>query len=364
MSDQTETCETNSPATALERCKRRAAMAGLTYIEDFEKGYSRRRCGTGFTYLSLKDETIKSERTRGRIESLVIPPAWEEVWICPDGKGHIQSRGVDEAGRTQYIYHPLWQQASSMRKFDRMHRLAEVLPRIRRRVRKDLNSGLLSKERVVAAVVRLLDKAQLRVGNPRYVQQRDTRGATTLESSHVDVEDFKVSLEFPGKSGKLREVSFSDRKTAKVIDACIDADTESDFLFCYRDDDGETYPVSSANVNDYLKEVANESITAKDFRTWWGSVIALSALSDIESDLSATERKRAIVDAIKETAEELGNTPAVCKSSYIHPGILAAAESGELESMLASLKNGNDSVAEMTLDEKEFADLLPKLEFT
>ena len=278
------TRETKPPATALERRKRRAAMAGLTYIEDFEDGFSRRRCGTGFSYLSLKDKTIKSERTRDRIESLVIPPAWEEVWICPDGKGHIQSRGIDEAGRTQYIYHPLWQQASSMRKFDRMHRMAEVLPRIRRRVRKDLNSASLSKERVVAAVVRLLDKAQLRVGNPRYAEQRDTRGATTLESSHVDVEDFKISLEFPGKSGKLREVSFSDRKTAEVIDACVDADAESDFLFCYREDDGEFYPVSSANVNEYLKEVSGESITAKDFRTWWGSVIALSSLCEIETD--------------------------------------------------------------------------------
>ena len=358
------TNEAKLPATALERCKRRAVMAGLTYVEDFENGYSRRRCGTGFTYLSLKDKTIKNDRTRGRIESLVIPPAWEEVWICPNDKGHIQSRGVDEAGRTQYIYHPLWQQASAMRKFDRMHRMAEVLPRIRRRVRKDLNSGSLSKDRVVAAVVRLLDKAQLRVGNPRYAQQRDTRGATTLEPSHVDVEDFKISLEFQGKSGKLREVSFSDKKTAKVIDACIDADAESDFLFCYEDQDGETYPVSSSNVNEYLKEVAKESITAKDFRTWWGSVIALSLLSDIDPNLSATKRKQTIVDAVKETADALGNTPAVCRSSYIHPGILAAAESGELLSMVSKLNQQDGPVSEMTLDETDFANLLPQLEFT
>ena len=358
------TREAKPPATALERRKRRAAMAGLTYIEDFEDGLSRRRCGTGFTYLSLKDKTIKDERIRGRIESLVVPPAWEDVWICPDGKGHVQARGVDEAGRTQYIYHPLWQQASSMRKFDRMHRMAEVLPRIRRRVRKDLNSGSLSKDRVVAAVVRLLDKAHLRVGNPRYAQQRDTRGATTLEPDHVDVEDFKISLEFPGKSGKQREVSFSDKKTAKVIEDCVDADTESDFLFCYRDKGGETYPVSSANVNEYLKEVASESITAKDFRTWWGSVIALSWLSEIETDLSATKRKQKVVDAVKETADALGNTPAVCRSSYIHPGILAAAESGELTPMILKLSQDEGVVAEMTIDETKFADLLPQLEFT
>ena len=358
------TCETKIPATAFERRKRRAAMAGLTYVEDFNEGSSRRRCGTGFSYLSPDGETIKNEQARGRIESLVIPPAWEEVWICSDDKGHIQCRGVDEAGRTQYIYHPLWQQASAMRKFDRMHRMAEVLPRIRRRVRKDLNSTALSKNRVVAAVVRLLDKAQLRVGNPRYAQQRDTRGATTLESSHVDVDDFKISLEFPGKSGKFREVSFSDKKTAKVIDACIDADTDSDFLFCYRDEDGETYPVSSANVNEYLKDVADESITAKDFRTWWGSVIALSSLYEIKKDLSATDRKHKIVEAVKETSETLGNTPAVCRSSYIHPGILAAAESGELPALIKQITQDDSPVAEMTQDEIKFANLLPKLEFT
>ena len=359
MSDKTDT-----PSTALELRKRRAAMAGLAYIEDFDDGFARRRCGTGFTYLSLDDETITNEKIRNRIESLVIPPAWEEVWICPDEKGHIQSRGIDEAGRTQYTYHPLWEQASAMRKFDRMHLMAEILPRIRRRVRKDLGADSLSKHRVVAAVVRLLDKAQLRVGNPRYAEERDTRGATTLKASHVELDDSKISLEFPGKSGKQREVDFSDRKTAEVINACVDADTDHDFLFCYRENDGEACPVSSTNVNEYLKEVSSESITAKDFRTWWGSVIALSALDDIDPDCSATDRKKRIVQCVKETADALGNTPAVCKSSYIHPGILAAAESGELASMVKQLKLDDDPVAEMTQDETKFANLLPHLEFT
>ena len=357
------TSETETPITALERCRRRAAKAGLTYVESFDDGLSRRRCGTGFTYLSRQEKTIKSEKTRERIEALVIPPAWEEVWICPDGSSHIQSRGIDEAGRTQYIYHPMWQQVSSMRKFDRLHRIAEVLPRIRRRVRKDLSDDSLSKERVVSAVVRLLDKAHLRVGNPRYVEERDTRGATTLDPSHVDVEDFKVSLEFPGKSGKTREVSFSDRKVAEVIEACDESDDQTDFLFCYVGADGESYPVSSSNVNEYLKEVADESITAKDFRTWWGSVIALSSLAKIEDDLSETKRKKKIVEAVANTAEALGNTAAVCRSSYIHPLLLTAAESGELSIMIGKLKE-HDAVAEMTQDETMFADLLPQLEFT
>ena len=361
------TGESDTPSTALEQRKRRAAMAGLTYVEDFDNGYTRRRCGTGFTYLSLDGETIDSDRTRGRIEAMVIPPAWEEVWICPNGKGHIQSRGIDEAGRTQYIYHPLWQQASSTRKFDRMHLMAEVLPRIRRRVRKDLSADSLSKDRVVAAVVRLLDKAQLRVGNPQYAKQRGTRGATTIEPSHVDLDDSKISLEFPGKSGKLREVTFSDRKTAEVIDACVEADNDIDFLFCYREEGGEPHPVSSANVNEYLKEVSGEAITAKDFRTWWGSVIALSELSsqlETDADLSATDRKKEIVAAVAETADELGNTAAVCKSSYIHPGILAAMESGELADMVAKLGQDDGSVPEMTIDETKFTNLLPHLEFT
>ena len=271
---------------------------------------------------------------------------------------------IDEAGRTQYIYHPLWEQASLMRKFDRMHRMAEVLPRIRRRVRKDLNLDSLSKDRVVAAVVRLLDKAHLRVGNLRYAEQRDTRGATTLEPSHVDIDDSEINLEFPGKSGKLRDVSFSDRKTADVIEDCVEADAESEFLFCYEGVDGDSYPVSSTNVNEYLKKVAAESITAKDFRTWWGSVIALSSLSEIAPDLSATDRKKKIVAAVAETAETLGNTPAVCRSSYIHPGILIAAESGELATIVLQLNRNDGPIAEMTLDETMFTNLLPHLEFS
>lgn len=351
---------TNEPVPAVERRRQRAQSVGLTYIEDHQEGIFRRRCGRGFTYLSRSKKTVKCESTRARIESLVIPPAWVDVWICPDEDGHIQALGTDEAGRTQYIYHPRWQQISSVQKFDRMEVMAEVLPRIRRRVRADLGVDALPKKRVVAAVVRLLDKAHLRVGNARYAQQRDTRGATTLQASHVEVEGFTINLEFPGKSGKLRELTFSDRKTAQVIDACADAD--GDFLFCYQDDNGDLHRVTSIVVNDYLKDVSGQLITAKDFRTWWGSVVALCALGEIANEPSDGGRKKAIAAAVAETSQALGNTPAVCRSSYIHPGILSAAQDGTLPTLIAESELQQDSISEMTIDETRLITLLPFLE--
>ena len=318
--------------TTVQKSKRRAAKAGLVYVNDFEAGYSRRKCGSGFTYLSSRGKTIKSTRTRNRIEALVIPPAWQDVWISSKTNGHIQARGVDDAGRTQYIYHPKWTAISQATKFDRMQMFAELLPRIRRRVRKDIKGKSLTRKRVLACVVRLLDKAQIRVGNQRYTQERNSRGATTLASKHVDVDGTLVSLDFPGKSGKRQEVEISDAKVAAVIQKCEEVDGQ--FLFCYRDDHDEVATVHSADVNEYLRSIAGKNVSAKDFRTWWGSVVALAELSDMDPDASKTARKKATVAAVKATAAELGNTPAVCRSSYIHPAILAAAESGELPSLV------------------------------
>lgn len=340
--------------------KRRASRAGLRYINDFDSGFARRKCGRGFTYLSTRGKTITSESTRNRIESLVIPPAWTDVWICPKSNGHIQARGVDDAGRTQYIYHPKWSAISQATKFDRLQLFSELLPRIRRRVRKDIKSKKLSRHRVLACVVRLLDKAQIRIGNEQYVKERDTRGATTLSSKHVDVEGPKVCLDFLGKSGKRREIEFSDAKVAKVINLC--EEIEGQFLFCYLDD-GEEQTVDSSNVNDYLKEISAENITAKDFRTWWGSVVALAELVGLDEAMSKTQRKKAIVSAVKEAANSLGNTPGVCRKSYIHPAILAAAESGELPKLVAKAERSPTTNREWTVDETRLANLLPHLNF-
>lgn len=343
--------------TQQQRSKRRAAKAGLTFVNDFDEGYSRRRCGNGFSYLGVDGQTLKDERIRKRIQSLVIPPAWEDVWICPSADGHVQARGRDDADRLQYIYHTDWQAVSTMTKFDRMSRFAEVLPRVRRRVRKDLNRKRLSQQRVLAAVVRLLDRAHLRIGSE---QSEQARGATTLSDEHVSIGRHRVSLDFPGKSGQRRELDFADKKLVAVMQRCEELDGQ--FLFSYQDDDGTVNPVSSTLVNAYLQEIADDQITAKDFRTWAGSTTALAELSDLKTDASERDRTKACVEAVKTAAETLGNTVSVCRKSYIHPGILAAAESGELPWMLDKLPG--DSLSEMTIDDVRFKELLPHLDFS
>lgn len=344
--------------TLQHRSRRKAAKARLKFVNDFDGRYSRRRCGRGFTYVGVNGQTLRGERTRGRIESLTIPPAWEDVWICPTEDGHIQARGRDEAGRLQYIYHSDWQTISSAKKFDRMSRFAEVLPRVRRRVRKDMSQDGLPRERVLAAIIRLLDKAQLRIGSD---DAETARGATALTADHFDIDEFRVSLDFPGKSGRRREVTFSDRKLVSVIQHCEELDGQ--FLFSYTRNDGKAQSVSSTAVNGYLQEIANEQVTAKDFRTWAGSAVALSVLADFDEDTSEREhaRKTACRDAVKAAADTLGNTVAVCRKSYVHPGILAAGHSGELREMLSKLP-GKD-VSEMTIDDARLREILPQLDF-
>jgi DNA topoisomerase-1 len=341
--------------TREQQSKRRASKAQLEYVDDFEHGMGRRRRGRGFVFLSTTGRPITSPRTKTRIDQLVIPPAWQEVWICPKPNGHIQARGRDEAGRIQYIYHERWNVVSSATKFDRMLRFAEVLPRIRRRVRKDLNRRHLDRERVLAAMVRVMDTTCIRVGGEA---AEDARGVTTLESENVELSKFSVTLNFVGKSGKEHVIEFHDPKVAKVVRQCEDLDGQR--LFSYAGEDGEARSVTSTLVNRYLAEIAQESITAKDFRTWWGSVIALEAVSSMTGDESVTQRKKLAVQAVKAAAEALGNTVAVCRKSYIHPGLLAATESGELPALLAKTKGKN--VAELTKPEVLFAELLPKLQ--
>lgn len=347
-----------------QRSERRARRAGLVYINGNEKGYGRRRCGKGFTYLSIHGKTLKSERTRKRIEALVIPPAWEEVWICPTGNGHIQATGRDEGGRKQYLYHERWQAISNATKFDRMSLFGRLLPRIRQRVTRDLRRRKLDQRRVVAAVVRLIDRGYLRVGNERYTEAHGSRGVTTLEQDNVSIEGVRVSLEFEGKSGKEREIELSDNAVARVVSQCEEIDSQ--FLFCYRDtnrDDDEYRPVDSGDVNAWLRDAAGERVTAKDFRTWWGSVIALDAIAPELADArSRKERERVVREAVKHTAGVLGNTVAVCRSSYIHPALLAAAESGELQDWLEELTpDAGDEEGALDSEELLFQQLLPRL---
>lgn len=340
-----------------KKSKRRASKAGLKYVNDFADGISRRRCGRGFTYLLPTGRTLRSKRIRSRIEDLVVPPAWEDVWISPDSKGHIQARGRDQAGRVQYIYHEHWLAVSKATKFDRMARVAEVLPRIRRRVRKDLNCNSVTRERVLAAVLRLIDKANLRIGNNQSVK---ARGATTLEAEHVSLDQFRVSLEFPSKSGQRREVEFSDQKVAKVIRGCEELDGQ--YLFCYEVESAEPRRVDSTDVNEYLREIADEEVSAKDFRTWWGSVTALSQLKNLTDEATSAQRKSACRAAVRRASCALGNSVAVCRKSYVHPGLLSAAKSGELPCMIADVEAV--SISELSQDEVLFKGLLPQLDFT
>lgn len=341
--------------------KRRARKVRLVYVNDFEKGIRRERRGTSFRYLSSGGKAIQSERTLRRIDALAIPPAWKDVWIASQSNGHIQATGRDAAGRKQYIYHERWNAISCETKYDRMHLMAKLLPRIRRRVRRDLKRRELTQERVVAAVVRLIDKSHLRIGNEQYAEEHGTRGATTLTRDHVEVKRFKISLEFPGKSGQMRERELEDSYIAKVLRQC--EGIRGQFLFCYLDEDDQPHRIESTHVNEYLYEITGESITAKDFRTWWGSVIALSELKSNEGAETSRQRKRAVAAAVAAAAEDLGNTKTVCRQCYIHPGILSAAEMGELATLISKAGKNGRTHAELTVDESLLARLLPHLEF-
>ncbi len=339
---------------------RKARKAGLHYVHDLDDGWLRRRCGRGFTYHSSRGKRLTGQSTLKRIESLVIPPAWEDVRICPSSNGHIQVIGRDAKGRQQYLYHVVWTTISAATKFDRLASIGEVLPKIRRRVRRDLGVRELSKERVVAAVIRLIDKAHLRVGNPAYAEDNGSHGATTLTAEQVEVDRFSISLDFPGKSGRQTEVSITDRKVAAVIRKCEEIDGQ--FLFCYRDDTDSYHAVSSSDVNDYLQEVANEVLTAKDFRTWSGSVIALKHLKAGLDESSEELPNRIITQAIKKTAEEMGHTVAVCRQSYVHPGLLAAVETDALQALLEKYDRSGGAIQdELTRDEDQFLSILPAI---
>jgi DNA topoisomerase I len=338
----------------------RACSAGLSYIQNFALGYTRQKCGKGFKFIDEQGKVISCKTTRQRIVDLVIPPAWREVWICTDADGHIQATGFDEAGRKQYIYHPKWHEASAAHKYGRLRLFARLLPVIRKRVQSDLQTQELNKRRVVAAVVRLLDKACLRIGNKQYLEANDSRGATTLSSEHVVRNSQEISFNFKGKSGKQIELKCSDDELAAVIADC--EQSEGEFLFSYQNGNDEYVAVTSSDVNSYLLEITRQSVTAKDFRTWKGSVVALSELSQMQDDISKTAKKRAIVAAVKSASAALGNTPAVCRKSYIHSAILETAEAGILPSMMRHLDSGYKRRTGLTKKEATLVAFLTHIE--
>jgi DNA topoisomerase-1 len=305
-----------------------AEAEGLRYVSDEGPGIRRRRAGRGFSYVGPRGETLRDARELERIRGLAVPPAWTDVWICPSPLGHIQATGRDARGRKQYRYHPRWRSARDEDKFGRLAAFGERLPAIRRRVARDLRRPGLPREKVLAAVVRALDTALIRVGNPEYARDNDSIGLTTMHDRHVNVSGSNLRFRYRGKSGKMHEVDLADRRLARVIKRCQDLPGQD--LFQYVDDGGEPRSIGSADVNAYLREVSGQDFTSKDFRTWGGSVHTVQVLLTLGDFETAAESKANVVEGVKRVAERLGNTPAVCRKSYIHPEVIEAYQDGSL----------------------------------
>ncbi len=299
-----------------------ARSAGLRYVTDARPGIRRERTEEGFDYFTAAGKRIEDERTLGRIQALGIPPAWTRVWICPQANGHIQATGRDAKGRKQYRYHERWRAVRDRTKYDRMLAFGEALPTLRARVEEDLRAPVLSRQRILATTLRLLETTLIRVGNEAYARQNGSFGLTTLHNEHVDVSGATVRFHFRGKSGKEWEVSVRDRRLAQVIRRCQELPGQE--LFEYRGSDGELHAVSSCDVNAYIRELTGMDFSAKDFRTWAGTVRAFCALADSTDVQSEREAKHRVVEVIKEAAHRLGNTPAVCRRCYVHPAVLDA----------------------------------------
>jgi DNA topoisomerase-1 len=305
-----------------------AAAAGLRYVSDEAPGISRRRSGTGFAYRDEKGAPLRDAATLARIRKLAIPPAWQNVWICPREDGHIQATGRDAKGRKQYRYHTGWRAARDATKYEHIMDFARGLPPLRARVKHDMALRGLGRDKVLATVVHLLDTTLIRVGNEDYAQANQSYGLTTLRNHHVAVQGAELRFDFKGKSGKLWKLKLRDRRVAKVVRACQDLPGQD--LFQYLDEHGERQTVTSADVNDYLREASGRDITAKDFRTWAGTVLAALALGECEKFDSETAAKRNVKAAIEHTAARLGNTPAICRKCYVHPEVLQSYMQGSL----------------------------------
>lgn len=305
-----------------------AELAGLVYVSADGPGYMRRRCGRGFRYVDSKGVTVRQGDLIQRFRSLVIPPAWEDVWICEHIDGHLQVTGRDERGRKQYRYHERWRQQRDETKFERMRSFGHSLPMIRREMEACLKGQSLSKRQVVATVVYLLEKTLIRVGNESYAQANDSYGLTTMRDHHVDIEKATLSFEFRGKSGIEHKLTLRDPKIAKIVERC--QDLPGQILFQYRETDGSPHPIGSSDVNLFLKEVSGESFSAKDFRTWHASVRALKLLKDFPPPMNKTQAQRFVKRAISEVAEGLRNTVTICRKSYVHPLLIEAYVQGSL----------------------------------
>ena len=305
-----------------------ARAAGLRYVSDEGKGISRAAAGDGFRYISPSGRALRDPRTLARIRALAIPPAWTDVWISPLDDGHLQATGRDARGRKQYRYHRRWREIRDETKYGRMLAFAKALPKIHRRVARDLRLPGLPQDKALAVVVRLLETSRIRVGNQEYARDNDSFGLTTLRDRQVRVQGARLQFRFRGKSGVKHDVELSDRQLARIVRGMQDLPGYE--LFQYLDESGQNRRIESTDVNAYLKEIAGDEFTSKDFRTWAGTLHASEALRRTPPPASGAEAKRNIATAVEQVAKALGNTKAVCRKCYIHPAVLDAYTNGTL----------------------------------
>ncbi|POR43879.1 DNA topoisomerase IB [Methylobacterium sp. V23] len=305
-----------------------AEEAGLRYVDDTMPGLTRRKSGTGFAYRDARGQPVRDAKTLARIRALAIPPAYTDVWICPRANGHIQATGRDAKGRKQYRYHPDFRAARDLTKFEHVMAFADALPAIRARVDADMGKRDLPREKVLATVVHLLETTLIRVGNDDYARTNKSFGLTTLRDRHARIAGSALTFRFKGKSGKTWDLGLKDRRVARIVKACQDLPGQE--LFQYRDADGTVRDVTSADVNAYLREITGQDITAKDFRTWAGTVLAALALQEFEAFDSEAKAKKNLRAAIEGVAARLGNTPTICRKCYIHPQVLDCYLEGAL----------------------------------
>ena len=318
-----------------------AEEAGLRYVSDDQPGYTRKRKGEDFEYFDTEGKRIRDETRLLRLKRLAVPPAYTDVWICPSANGHIQATGRDARGRKQYRYHERWREVRDENKYERMLVFGKALPKIRRRVNRDLKRRGLPREKVLATVVQLLERTFIRIGNEEYAKENKSFGLTTMRNQHVDVTATKLKFSFRGKSGIKHEVDVTDRRLAKIIRQLQDLPGQE--VFQYVNDRDEPRKVTSEDVNEYLREITGEDFTAKDFRTWAGTVLAAMALNAQEAFANKTQAKKNIKDAISAVAKILGNTPAICRKCYVHPAVLETYLDG---AMIEGLKEKTEETLE------------------
>lgn len=320
---------------AVAAAKSVARQAGLVYVSDEQPGFRRgKKLKSGFQYFDVNGKVLRDEVQLKRIRSLVLPPAWTDVWICARENGHLQATGKDARGRKQYRYHPDWQKARNENKFSKMLLFAKKLPLIRAQVKKDLRRPGFDKRRVIASVIEIMEQTMIRVGNAEYAESNKSYGLTTIRNQHAKVRGSEIQFKFKGKSGKMHDVKIEDKTLAQIVRKCQELPGQE--LFAYLDDEGAAHDITSQDVNEYLMEITQEHITAKDFRTWGGTVQAAVKLQSLGPSETKAALKKSILRAIEHTSEQLRNTTSVCRKYYIHPCVLESYESGSLFKVHAS----------------------------